>query len=307
MPTWPPDVFGLCAYALRHASAYVRVLKNWPPCTDPDEWAKETRRVSQRRLQAIFNRTPPPRLVRELWTKIVSAIDRPLSSISTPRSPIGQSLVELLAIADEACSPLISGTEWTGSDLNVEKVDPVMAGLLFDTYAHWTLHRNGQRSLCQEIHPACLRVLPKCRTPQRGLTLRSLSLFAGLAEGSEVNSFFLDNRQVKEDLTLNLLVLPWPLQVRPSQFRPNGRLRTEMGNMPEDFGFFTFESGSSGRNFFPAISDLLRQAENECGKVSIVVLPELALSDVEAARLRRLLARIDCGLVPNCKTKRILT
>lgn len=50
MPTWPPDVFGLCAYALRHASAYVRVLKNWPPCTDPDEWAKETRRVSQRRL-----------------------------------------------------------------------------------------------------------------------------------------------------------------------------------------------------------------------------------------------------------------
>lgn len=298
MPVWPPDAFALCAHALRHASAYVRVLTNWPPRADPDDpesWAKVTRGVSREWLQAIFNDSPLPEPVRELWKRIVGGLDRPLASVS--RSRVGQSLLELLAIADEACSPLIKKPESPHYKFGGGRVDPVLAARLFDTYAHWTLQENDQRSLCQEIHPSRLRVLPKFRTPQRGLTLRSLSLFAGLAEGAELDSRFLDNRQVLEGLTLNLLVVPWPFEVRPSQFRSNGRLSTEMGNMSEDFGFFTFDGRPAGRSFVPAISQLIRQAENECGKISMVVLPELALSDTEATQLRGLLAERDCGLV----------
>lgn len=272
MPPWPPDAFALCAHALRHASAYVRVLTNWPPraaAHGAKDWAKETQALSREWLGAFFNDAPLPRRVRELWRGIVGGLDSPLTRISG--SPVGQNLLALLAIADEACRS--------------------------EAYVYWAFQQNELRSLCQEIHPSRLRVLPKFRTPQRGLTVRSLSLYAGLAEGAELDSRFFDNGQVLEDLTLNLLVVPWPFEVRPSQFRPNGRLSTEMGNMPEGAGFFTFDGRPAGRGFIPAISKLVRQAGNECGKISMVVLPELALSDAEATRLRHLLAERGCGLV----------
>jgi predicted amidohydrolase len=228
--------------------------------------------------------------------KVVSGLDLPLSTISKPKSPVGLALLELLAISDEACSPLINKPELTDATLAGEHRERVFAELVFDTEAHWILLENGQRSICREIHVSRLRVLPKFRAPQRGLTLRSLSLFAGIA-GSELDARFFDNRQVKEDLTLNLLILPWPLAVNPTQFRLNKRLQKEMGNMAEGFGFFTYEGRPATRRFFHGISQLLRLAEKETGKVSIVVLPELALSTRDAARLRRLLARSDCGLV----------
>jgi hypothetical protein len=70
-----------------------------------------------------------------------------------------------------------------------------------------------------------------------------------------------------------------------------------MGNMPGGFGFFTFEGRPASSRLLAAISHLLRQAEDECGRISMVVLPELALSGSEAAALRRLLTQRDCGLV----------
>lgn len=299
LPLWPPDTFALCAEALRRGSAYVNVLRDWPPhwqdSSDLASWTKEIRNASQKWLQAIFTHSPFPARIKALWGRIVRGLDQPLAGINKPKSSVGQSLLELLAIADEACSSLLKKVE-VAEFSSRDASDELLAQTLFDTYAHLTLQRNGQRSLCQEIDPSRLRVLPKCRVPQRGLTLRSLSLFAGLVE-SEVDARFFDNRQVKEDLTLNLLVIPWPFVVRPSQFRQNNRLPQEMKNMSEEFGFFTFDGRGGGRDFVRAISEVVRLAEEECGKVSFVVLPELALTDREANQLRNKLAAYDCGLI----------
>ena len=300
MPPWPPDTFALCAHALHRASAYARVLTNWPPPLyrkHPERWANDARTVSQEWLQAIYDESPLPPATGKLWKTIESGLDLPLSSISKPRSPVGRILLELLAIADEACSPLIETPEWSAAEFRGKGMGPAMAARRFDSEAKGILQSNGRRSLCKEIHPSRLRVLPKFRTPQRGLTVRSLSLYAGLAEASELDSRFFNNRQVREGLTLNLLVIPWPFEVRPAQFRSSDALPDEMANMPEDFGFFTFDGAPAGRGFFSAISSLLKKAEKECGKISMVVLPELALSDAEAAQLCRLLEEHECGLV----------
>jgi hypothetical protein len=297
-PIWPPDAFALCAYALRHGSSYINVLRDWPPQSEKRDlanWTKLTSALAQQWLQALFLSEPFPPTIRKLWGSMLRALDTPMSELFRPPSIVGQNLLELHAIADEACSPLQKKpiSQLVGiTELSKE----AKAQTLFDTYAHLRLQRSGQKSLCEEIHPSRLRVLPKFRAPQRGLTLRSLSLFAGVVE-SEVNTRFFDNRQVSEDLTLNILVVPWPFSVSPSQFRVNERLPQEMKNMASAFGFFTYESKSSNESLSSGILKLLNVAQRECGKVGLVVLPELAIDDAEANRIRRILADYDCGLV----------
>ncbi len=159
------------------------------------------------------------------------------------------------------------------------------------------LRKNGWSSVCEEIDPSRLRVLPKSRVPQRGLTIRSLSLYASLVEGAEIDTTFYDNRQWGADLKINVLVLPWPFEVRPSQFRPNDRLQAEMGTMSNDFDFFTYEGRGSGKTFIPGLRRLLEEARSECGRISMLILPELALTAREAASVRELLAEHECVLI----------
>ena len=96
---------------------------------------------------------------------------------------------------------------------------------------------------------------------------------------------------------MNVLVLPWPYDVRPSQFRLNERLPTEMGTMSNDFGFFTYESRPAGRSLIPGLRKLLKEAKTDCGRISMVVLPELALSVRDATSVRELLSEHECVLI----------
>jgi hypothetical protein len=226
------------------------------------------------------------------WEEITERLDQPLTEIPAD-------MLQLLAIADEACGQLMrkSGRIPADSFGALPPQTRMIRQLIRESQFESAISVNDGQSLCQDIHPSRLRVLPKFRVPQRGLTLRSLSLFAGLLPGSELDSRFLDNEQVKEDLTLNLLVVPWPFEVKPSQFRQCNRLQGEMTNMAGEFGFFTFAPSTVGRGFTNHVLKLVSNAEEECGPISIVVLPELALSDREAAQLRNALAKRHCGLV----------
>jgi hypothetical protein len=304
IPRWPPDVFALCAESLHRGSAYVNVLRNWPPRPRGGSfavWANETRSIAEAWQQALTADEDLPIAVRRLWRRILLGLDSPLAEVSRPTASLGRDLLELLAIADEACSPLINSPELSSKAPTDKETAKLLGSMLFDLEAQSILQENSQKSFCREIHTSRLRVLPKFRVPQRGLTLRSLSLFASLVS-SEVEARFFDNRQVKEDLTLNLLLLPWPFAVQPSQFRVNDRLPNEMGNMPGEFGFFTYAARPAASRFSQSVGRLVADAEKECGKISMVVLPELALSDGEAARLRRILSPLDCSLVTGVGT-----
>lgn len=288
VPLWPPDVFALCAYSLRQAAAYVHVLSNWPPRGSAmQEWGLHCEKVANAWQHAIGSGEPTlPDAVLQCWLTIATGFDRPLSELRGQMSPVAQAIVELMAYADQACRPF---TAPSGEE-------PV-ASVLFESRGLIQLRKNGWSSVCEEIDPSRLRVLPKSRVPQRGLTIRSLSLYASLVEGAEIDTTFYDNRQWGADLKINVLVLPWPFEVRPSQFRPNDRLQAEMGTMSNDFDFFTYEGRGSGKTFIPGLRRLLEEARSECGRISMLILPELALTAREAASVRELLAEHECVLI----------
>jgi hypothetical protein len=96
-------------------------------------------------------------------------------------------------------------------------------------------------TLCIDIDPSRLRVLPPMHTAQNGLTERSLSHYLCLCEASEATPQWLSNSFLRSD-SVNLLLIPWPFQVRASRFR---EMADASARLPKGFGFFTFTDDSS--------------------------------------------------------------
>src|SRR5262249_3163575 len=85
---------------------------------------------------------------------------------------------------------------------------------------------------------------------------------------------------------VNFLLLPWPLRVRESDFRPiEGSVRSLA---TEPFGFFEF-APSQGLDLDLA-DRVLVAARDEVDKVDVVCLPESAIEESEIDELESLLA-----------------
>ncbi len=126
-----------------------------------------------------------------------------------------------------------------------------------------------------------VRVLPKLRTPQTGLTIRSLSHNLAVARSEvrvkwQTSTMLLPGERAHE---INLLIIPWPYHVRAEDFRVSSL--TNFATDPRAFGFFEYEPEHA---FDPErnLIRLLDAAEARVGKVSAVVLPESALNEAEA-------------------------
>ncbi|HWH61491.1 MAG TPA: hypothetical protein VN682_27965 [Terriglobales bacterium] len=139
-------------------------------------------------------------------------------------------------------------------------------------------------SLCCEIDKSRLRVLPKMHTPQNGLTIRSLSMHLALCQGHDITPLWvLSGAWSKPLLTssLNLLLVPWPEHVRPSQFAESAALPANSPSAPSQYGFFSYSpSPASEQNLVNRIHKLLLATEELIGKerIDVVVLPELSIT-----------------------------
>jgi hypothetical protein len=188
-----------------------------------------------------------------------------------------QDILELCAIADETCQGIGSPLDGDESDVDEE----------FLYYAAGLLHRDlPGSSVCNEIHSSRLRVLPKMHTPQNGLTIRSLSLYVCICAPNEVVPAWIEAMSPLVDDSLNLLVIPWPMEVFPAQFHVARPLPAEMSNMPDQFGFFTFTHKAATTSVVDVVKSLYDGARDEVGRVDGVVLPELALSASEHQDVR---------------------
>jgi len=206
----------------------------------------------------------------------MKARDRPLPEIAG-NLPICQTIVELTAIADEASQGV--GSHLRGDESEIDE--------RFLYHAAELLERKlPGSSVCEEIDASRLRVLPKMHTPQSGLTVRSLSLYLALFSGNEVVPEWVQLTSPLEGEGLNLLIVPWPTQIYPAQFRVADPPPAEMRNMPEQFGFFTFEHKKAERNVVDVVASLYERAEEQVKRIHGVVLPELALSSEEHDALR---------------------
>ncbi|MCB9781275.1 MAG: hypothetical protein H6742_22095 [Alphaproteobacteria bacterium] len=305
-PSWPPDVFALAAAVLHRTGAYVRVVELLDGTRQrllDDEWPAQAETVGklwrQQWKAATFSDNKPgpvavPEAVRSDWSTVWEHGSLPLDDLldGRTRDDIGDScqalcraLLRLVGFADHASR---------GIGISTAEDDS------FLLFALAVLEENDARSLCREVHLSRLRVLPKQHTPQRGLTVRSLSHHLALLPASDViarwfEPISLSDRQ-RDDLdVLNLLLVPWPLRLERRHFSLVRRDSEVAPPLPGPFRFFAFgdaDEADDGASFEMWLHQTIARASDVARDLDGVVLPELALRNSrELERARAICAR----------------
>ena len=287
---WPPDLFALTEVILERSQAYRFALSPpngsvWPPAGFPD-WRDAV--VDAGRRWGVWvedmNGSVPELLSRE-WEVLREAVDVALTQFGEGRDwRLCQALFTLHAIADEACAGL-------GAALDASDGD----GSLYRARGRELLSRTGSLA---RIPAHLMRVLPKVRTPPNGTSLRSLSRYASVhGPGVNVHWHKIPTRGPgiqPRDRGVNYLLLPWPLRVRESDFRPLAGSVQQLAKEP--FGFFEFVPAEPLN--LDLVDRMLVAARDEVDRVNVVVLPESAVDHREVDDLEALLRSHDVtGLI----------
>ncbi|PYQ60388.1 MAG: hypothetical protein DMF53_17090 [Acidobacteria bacterium] len=286
-PPWPPDVFALTASVLRRTGAYVRVL-DLPPRDDMDflgrEWPAQAKRLAHQWRQSL-NATlsqpsfsepedlSPVKVPAELdaaWRVVRRLRDYPVGAI-LEKEELCRALLLLCLVADEA-----------SAGIGVNVLDEDQDEFLEYAASEVLTQKNGLTSLCLQIDPEKMRVLPKQHTSQRGITVRSLSHHLALCPASDVEilwhgPFAAFGNQDPD--VLNLLLIPWPLELTPKDFQlcaPAG-----LSALAEPYRFFSFQRKTGNHSTAPVQSFLdtaLKKSLEFVDRVDGIVFPELALT-----------------------------
>ena len=162
---------------------------------------------------------------------VVAAATTPLEELSTGAGwDLCAALLTLHAIADEACA---------GLGVALAASNPLGCG-----YRGRARELLAQRGTLARISQDAVLVLPKVRTPAApGTSIRSMSRYATAHEPSVgVRWHKLPARRRGTEPRadhVNFLLLPWPLQIRASDFRPiEGSAQRDTD---EPYGFFDFD------------------------------------------------------------------
>jgi hypothetical protein len=279
---WPPDLFALTDVVLERSEAYRFALSpprgaQWPPARLPG-WPDAVVDAARGWTAWLENQTPAiPDLVAEEWDVLREGAGIPLERLTDAAQwRVCEALLTLHAIADEACA---------GLGVALEASDGV--GLVYRARGRELLARTGSLA---RIPTHFVRVLPRLRTPPNGTSLRSLARYASVhGPGVDVRWHKVLGRRpgVKaHDKGVKRLLLPWPLRVRESDFRPLEGSVQSLAHEP--FGFFEF-APSEGLDF-DLVDRTLVAANDEAGQVNVVVLPESAVDHSEIDELEALLS-----------------
>ena len=207
-------------------------------------------------------------------SEVASLLDVVFEKANTPldrlRNEAGRcwrlcrAILSLNAIADEACANIgIPGATSNTRFLWEANTRLTSAGTLTKSHIRWAT------------------VLPKLRTPQVGITNRSMSMHVALDQ-SEVSVNWTVGGFLREEWTnkLNLLLLPWPLKIRATDFR-------EVPGPTRNHDYFEYDSSENPS--VQRIRDLIQNAKNEVGDVNAVIFPELALRARDLTKVKRVL------------------
>lgn len=273
VPLWPPDVFCLCASVLQRSGAYSAVLDTPPPHllqgTSVDR-SGEVERIGKAWRTACNSKGTFPPEIQSCWTVVVKNRNHPIQGLRENKDCV-VALLNLLSYADAAShsigiyAPGVAGT----------------IGCEYSRTADVQLLQTGMKkilgaTLCKRIHPSRARVLPKMHTPQNGLTIRSFSHNLAYCQAPGVKPVWLSATGKNSSHTVNLLLVPWPREVSPSQFKDVSKDPLPDRLAPEHHGLFTFEPTPSPT--LRHVRKLVRIAERKVGKLDGIVFPELAMS-----------------------------
>ena len=287
---WPPDAFACAASLLERSGGYIAAVHRWPPAlvTGNSTWSEEILELGHKwRVRASEQSAAPDEIIRD-WTTILNALDNvPVSEIANDNNQtICQALVRILAAADQACE----GVGIPGGAMQPDKFE-------LETIHQFKDQSIGEKpsTLCRKISPNKLTVLPKLHTPQSGITIRSLSHHIALCTRPEVKTHWhwVDYPQLGEDRHgLNVLVLPWPLVTKVSDFSPTKPKSGNLSNMDPRFGFFKVQI-RGGEDFDGTLfTKVVKSATKTSGSVDVIVFPEFSLTEEDTPLLFNLIARM---------------
>jgi hypothetical protein len=278
---WPPDLFALTDVLLERSEVYRFAFcppggLKWPPDRCPF-WPAAV--ADEGRLWSgwVEDETESvPDLLAEEWGVFREGAAMQLSDLTEARDwRMCEALLTLHAIADEACA-----------GLGVPLTTAAGTGCVYRARGRELLARTGSLS---RIPSHLFRVLPKVRTSVSGSSVHSLSRYACVHRpGVEARWHNVPGRRPGTEpraQAANMLLLPWPLRVRASDFRPiDGSVHTVTD---QPFGLFEF-APSEGLDF-DLVDRMLVAAEDEVDAVDMVCLPESAVEETELEDLEALL------------------
>lgn len=288
LPAWPPDAFAIAAALLHKSGAYKFVLRKWPP-TALDQWTGRTRRLGLEWRQKWSYSRSAPEEANTCWNTILISRASTVASIRG-NDALCEALIELCATADEASSGFGIPPGLQLQALRVASGEPekVTRSVARDANLALELDKKTLGStLCRQIHPSKLRVLPKLHTPQSGLTIRSFSRNLALCNGEEIRpewNFLPSSMTAWSGVhSFNLLLLPWPRVVRPSQF--TAVTPSPSQQMPQGFRYFGYNPAAD--QLPPElVKSAMAKAHAMVGDISGVILPELAIPEDALTEIR---------------------
>jgi hypothetical protein len=280
---WPPDVFALTEVLLDRSAAYRFALSppgdnQWPPARMPG-WAGAVAAAGRRWSEWAEDRQGAlPELLTEEWDVVRDAADTSITDLGGAHEwRTCEALLTLHAIADEACA---------GLGVALDSLDG--GGFVYRARGRELLANTGSLA---RIPTHMLRVLPRLRTPPNGTSIRSLSRYASVQRpGVDVRWHKVLGRRpgtAPRDKGVNRLLLPWPLRVRESDFRPVPDSVDTASPDPQGF----FEFAPSERLDLDLVDRMLVAAHDEVDQVNVVVLPESAVAEDEIDGLEAVLSQ----------------
>ncbi|REJ85127.1 MAG: hypothetical protein DWQ30_03430 [Acidobacteria bacterium] len=283
---WPPDVFALTSETLKVTGAYrlatdATIENPWPP---KENWVRAARRQGREWWKFVYDfgieRNEAPAVedleqnlasVGELRTKLIEYRDLPIDAFDAIGSPeaggeerkaaeeVAVALLTLHGLADEACAGfgVLSGARGMASIIHF-----AANSLLSETGS--LARRTRSRGL----------VLPKMRTSQVGLTLRSFSHHLTFHQTESQVTWRAVPWTSEDETTLNILMVPFPYRVSARAFQP----RPTLGQARSIRNGRFFEYSEHGEALdVDEVLDLVRVSEAHAGRVHVILLPELSI------------------------------
>ena len=274
---WPPDTFALTSALLGRTGAYRHVIV--APASRDVKWQSHAEAAAQawatqvsRNLCVREPEAAPEDASDRLLDEVVASIMELAASVTLERLRtlddqdaeairFAELLLKLHAIADEACTGF--------GVLGPMRAESALAHCL----ANLLLTAKGSLSRLPK-HAGI--VLPKLRTPQQGLTLRSLSHHATY-HVSEVEVMWraMPWPNIEEN-TINILAVPWPPEVHTLHFQPRE-------DTFQPVRYFSYRPAEDTSLPLPidGITALVKQIEEAHCRIHLVVFPESSLTATE--------------------------
>ena len=280
---WPPDLFALTEVILGRTQTYRFLLSppgHWPPSRVPD-WPRAVEDAGRQwGIWAEHRSGVLPELLTEEWRVFRERAGMPLEDLAEGKDGhMCQALLTLHAIADEACAGL-------GIPVRLSSG----TACVYRARGRELLTRTGSLA---RIPSQFLRVLPKVRTSPNGTSLRAFSRYACVhGPGTEARWYKIPacHRGVQPRAAhANVLLLPWPLRVRETDFRPMPLEASAQRPSRTPFGYFEF-APREGLDL-DLLGRTITAARDEVDSVDLVIFPESAVAEEEIEGLEALLAR----------------